>query len=83
MRPNKPIAGLIVDAGEYLPCAARSKKSLSSLSIKSSNSFFESPLAILLTENDGELTYVTIAPSSIFTATTAPLLLSNLLNATF
>ena len=54
--PNKPIAGLIVDAGEYLPCAARSKKGLLSSFTISLNSFCERPFAILLTEKDGELT---------------------------
>ena len=42
----------MVDAGEYLPCAALSKNGLSSSFIRELNSFCVIPLAILFTEND-------------------------------
>ena len=53
--PYKPIAGLIVEAGEYLPCPALSKKGLLESFSKSLNSFVDIPLVILLIENVGEL----------------------------
>ena len=81
--PKRAIAGLMVDAGEYLPCAALSKNGLSSSFIRKLNSFCVIPLAILFTENDGELKYVTMAPVFISTATTAPLLLLSCSYATF
>ena len=75
--PYSPIAGFIVDAGEYLPCPALSKNGLSLSLSNWLKSACDIPLVILLIGNDGELTYVTIAPVSISIATTAPLLLSN------
>ena len=65
----------MVDAGEYLPCDALSKKGLLISLISELNAFDEIPFDIALVEKLGVLTYETIAPVSISIATTAPRLL--------
>ena len=78
-----PIAGLIVEAGGYLPCKARLKKGLFISLMRSFNSLSLTPFESLLIEYDGELYKTFIPPDSKSIATTAPFLLPINLAALF
>ena len=73
--PYIAIAGFIAEAGGYLPFSALLKNGFSSLNKSSSKSFCKMPFANWFVGKVGELNRVTIEPSLISIATTAPFLL--------